>query len=346
LERLALIVTSLAIVCLTAEAMVRLQTIAGPAPPPPNPDPPLVGPPAPVKGILDVLRPGSTGVFQDIEYTLNKAGVRGPEYAAWPEPGVFRIVVIGDSVTMGHGVRVEDAYPALIEAALNASSDTQRYEVINLGLSNLNLAAAVNRLETIGASYHPALVVYGFTMNDIETPEYRRTAQGPAGVEYQNYVWRFSHSHSALLRVLWRRFAELREILLRPRGSYVYELYDNYFDNPPLWALFDRNLERIAQFATARAICTHVLIHTHVVHMNFRNPFIPIYERVAAAAEHHGMTVTRSLPLFRGRDERALQVSPLDPHPNAQGHQLHAQALLQGLAALPLRCWGTEIYSR
>lgn len=38
------------------------------------------------------------------------------------------------------------------------------------------------------------------------------------------------------------------------------------------------------------------------------------------------------------RDERSLQVSLLDPHPNAAGHRLHAEALLHGLATLPARC--------
>jgi hypothetical protein len=52
------------------------------------------------------------------------------------------------------------------------------------------------------------------------------------------------------------------------------------------------------------------------------------------------MTVTKSLPVFLGHDERTLQVNPFfDPHPNAEGHRLHAQALLQGLADLPRSCW-------
>jgi lysophospholipase L1-like esterase len=340
-ERIALIIASIVLTCLLAEALVRLL---GVAPPPMSSDSEANAATPPGKRILDILVPGTTGTFQGIEYTLNRLGVRGPEYDPWPAPGDFRIVIVGDSVTMGHGVRAGDTYPALVEASLNAKGDGRRYEVINLGLSNLNSASVMNRLETIGASYHPDLVVYGYTMNDIEGTDYRNTVRSPDGIAYRRmFGWRFRDSSSALARFLWPRLVDLSEILFVPRGSYVYELDDNYFDNPAAWSTVDNSLSRLARFASSRRNCAHVLVHTHVVHINFHNPFIPIYEKVAAAAEAHGMTVTRSLPFFLGHDDRTLQVSAFDPHPNAAGHRLHAQALLDGLAALPASCWSSHL---
>ena len=48
-------------------------------------------------------------------------------------PGEDRIVVGGDSVTMGAGVWERQAYPALLEARLNERAEGIRYEVLNLG---------------------------------------------------------------------------------------------------------------------------------------------------------------------------------------------------------------------
>jgi len=136
-----------------------------------------------LRTLWDIATPNVHGISRGHFYRANSAGFRGPEYSETPRPGVFRIVIAGDSVTMGAGVTEEGPYPARVEAMLNAPHGDARYEVLNLGLSGLNIRYVVQRLETIGLRFRPDLVVYGFTViittsrapRIVPRPTFRRT---------------------------------------------------------------------------------------------------------------------------------------------------------------------------
>ena len=49
---------------------------------------------------------------------INRYGQRGKDYPLEKEPGEFRIIGLGDSLTFGPGVRDEDTYLAQLEAML------------------------------------------------------------------------------------------------------------------------------------------------------------------------------------------------------------------------------------
>jgi lysophospholipase L1-like esterase len=289
--------------------------------------------------VAELVTPNVRGTFKGKLYRTNSAGFRGREYSASATSGVVRIVIVGDSVTMGEGVLEEEAYPAVLERQLNAGDASPRYEVLNLGLSGLNITADVQRLETLGLGFHPDLVVYGFTLNDIEGSTYHETPMNYAGLAHLQRYFHFTRSRSYLLRVLWPRWMALADTVFPSRGSYAFDLDEVYFHNPPAWAEFTAGLDRLAALAREHHVCAHVFIHTHLFALRFMHPFAKVYDRVADAARERGLTVTQSLPIMRGRDEGALILGPDDLHPNPAGHELFARALLDGLRALPDQCW-------
>jgi lysophospholipase L1-like esterase len=297
-----------------------------------------------LKTVEDLMRPGARGLMSNgTHYRSNGKGVRGPEYADRPAPGVFRIVIVGDSVTMGVGVEENDAYPARLETALNDRRRLEpalrggrlRHEVLNLGMASLGFDEILRRLEDVGLGYHPDLIVYGWTINDIDGPGYQATARP----QDQRHYARFDRSPSYLLRVLWPRWVSARELLAPPPHSYLAELRYNYFENSVAWGHFVDNLDRLAGIGRRRHVCVVVFLHAHLAHLNRFHPLRPIYDRVAEGARDRGLVAVPSLPILRGQDERALHVSSIDPHPNRAGHELLAQALLAGLDALPGSCW-------
>lgn len=78
------------------------------------------------------------------EYRINSMGLRGPEITPRPAPGKKRLLVLGDSVVEGHGVRFEETFPVHL-AKLLAGQD---WEVVNVGMqgaSPLYFAANLER---------------------------------------------------------------------------------------------------------------------------------------------------------------------------------------------------------
>jgi lysophospholipase L1-like esterase len=102
----------------------------------------------------------------------------------WPWPERAEIVAVGDSLTFGHGVDDEQAWPAIVASSL------PRSRVINLGLSGAGAQQYLRVYETFGMKLHPKLVLVGFfARNDFwDDGLFDRWAKLNVGIRYM--VWR------------------------------------------------------------------------------------------------------------------------------------------------------------
>lgn len=351
--RLALLLTTLLVVAAMGEAVARfLAPRPRSRPEPAQVEPQFSGLPV-LTGMRDIAKANVEGVFGGVYFRTNDYGLRGPPISPRAERGTFRILVSGDSVTMGWGVEEEDAYPRVLERLLNDAAAAlpgghPRYEVINAGLAGINSRMANHRIIKFGDKLRPDLTIYGFTVNDIEGPQFRRSPR-PVPKEETVEAWRnalrFRESPSYLLRAVWPRLMLVvdRDSLMGGLGGDPESLdwYRNYFENPPAWSEFADGLGRHAFYAASEGICGAVLLATHLSDLSPSHRFLPIYQRVAKAAEGRGLHVVRTFDAFEGRDPLPLQVNPFDSHPNWEGQVILAQALFDGLRELPAECWRT-----
>jgi lysophospholipase L1-like esterase len=285
-------------------------------------------------GLFEMARANVRGLVGGALYETNSAGFRGAERALRKPRGVFRIAVIGDSFAMGSGVTQQETYADRLERTLAVAHPERRFQVLNFGLAGLAAPAVVDRLVQLGLRYDPDLIVYGYTLNDIEGPAYRRSVEA-------SFVdpTRFLHSPLRVWRLLGPRFASLRELLLAPRGSYSFEIDDNYFHNPEAWGSVLEALDRLAAISRKRGTCGLVLVHTQLYWLNALHPYRPHYRLVSEAARQRGLHVIESFPAFRGESAASLWVGPIDSHPNARAHEILFETLNEGLERLPASCW-------
>jgi len=334
LALLALVLAGTTAGLVAAEVLARLtwRVPPAPAPVPWPPGMPLLFTQA------QLAKPNVTGIYNGAVFHTNSAAFRGREYSTVKPPGVFRIVVAGDSVTMGSGVADDEAYPALLEQALNARGD-RHYEVLNLGLIALNISQVLARVVLIGQRFHPDLIVYGCTINDIGGRNYRRSMGPTSRIMQERRYTRFAASPSYALRLAWPHLISLIDLLHPQPGTYLFEVRDNYFNNPQAWNQFTAGLDSFARYGRSVHVPVVVFIHTWLEYLNAFHGYRDVYAKIAQAAEERGMPAIQSFPALRGHDEESLWVSKLDAHPNAAGHRLLAQALREGLERLPARYW-------
>ena len=337
LAALALGLAGVAFALVLAELLARALDSAPPAPV----RPPPAASQTPVLTSLGEIynRKNVRGYWRGVFVRTNRYTLRGPDYARRPPPGVFRIAIGGDSFVMGLGVEESETYPMQTERELAADARAQQPQVLNVGLSGVNINQAVSRLGEAAKIYHPDLLVYGFTTNDIEGRHYARSVSGDVEKAIHASRHRFDDSPSRLLRLLWPRWISLRERLAPTPGSYLHELLANYFENEAAWQDLLLGLDRFAAVAEAQGVCGVVFMHTSLGELGWLHPERRIYDRVEAAARERGLAVAQSFPYFRGRRAAELWVNPFDRHPNAQGNAILARALHDGLGALPESCW-------
>jgi acyl-CoA thioesterase I len=93
------------------------------------------------------------------------------EYGADPLPpqntkeqNLPKIVAFGNSLTAGHGLALDQSYPALLQNMLEKNG--YKYEVVNSGLSGDTTAGGLRRLDWV-LQEHPEIVVLELGANDI-----------------------------------------------------------------------------------------------------------------------------------------------------------------------------------
>jgi lysophospholipase L1-like esterase len=134
------------------------------------------------------LTPNYTGWFAGVPVHINTLGFRDDrDYPLDKGSATFRILVLGDSVTFGHGSIAEHTYPALLERKLRAWRPDVDWQVWNLGVPGYNTSQELAYLLQVGPTFKPDLVVVGFFENDVvdnyDVAPPTRTARVVAGAK-------------------------------------------------------------------------------------------------------------------------------------------------------------------
>lgn len=103
------------------------------------------------------LRPGAVAVSRrtgsPVEYRINSKGLRDEETPYEKPPGVYRIVLLGDSRAFGYGLPIEKHFSTLLEGYF------RNVEVVNMGVSGYGVDQELLLLQSEGFKYQPDVVI-------------------------------------------------------------------------------------------------------------------------------------------------------------------------------------------
>lgn len=150
------------------------------------------------------LKPGFAGNFPNPPYDhipirINDDGYRDRPFP--PQSDGTRIVVIGDSITFGAGIRAEERFTEALQQRCGG-----RCEVFNLGVNNYQAENYLAQMRTKVEDLAPDVVVIGFCMNDIRSKATIHDLDKARRTGITNRI-RGILSHSQLVRVgsaVWR----------------------------------------------------------------------------------------------------------------------------------------------
>jgi GDSL-like Lipase/Acylhydrolase family len=218
------------------------------------------------------------GWFAGVPARTNSLGFRDTrEYQLAKTPGSFRILVLGDSVTFGHGALNETSYPYLLEQRLREWRPEVKWEVWNLGIPGYNTAQELAYLHEVGERYAPDLVIVGFFLNDF-TGLQPNLDPGPidrAASAVMATLQRRVYSTELYKRVyLTLRFRLTESAENRQRLAHL-ESEDELFGKPNAHLADEQKLgrfERLSDEAVATLDCSAMgPINTPVLSVDLRN---------------------------------------------------------------------------
>ena len=157
------------------------------------------------------LSAGYNGWFAGVPVRINNLGFRDSrDYDVDKRPGTFRILILGDSVTFGHGSLFETTYPYLLEQRLKAWRSAVDWQVWNLGVPGYNTRQELRYLEEVAPTFRPDLVIVGVYPNDFEgndalpAPALGRRLSSGVQRLMQRHLYSYEFYKRLLLTVRWK----------------------------------------------------------------------------------------------------------------------------------------------
>ena len=265
---------------------------------------------------------------------FNAYGMRDVEHALAKPSGTRRVLILGDSITVGLSEAFKAIFPRRLEVLLNRDGATPRpVEVVTAAVSGWNTVAERNYLRAEGLRFDPDVVVVLYVTNDNElTVPWAPRPPLPPLVR----AWQWLGDRSRLVelgtfayRKRWpnRPDAEGMRVLgeiARARASREAE-HHTFEPDDRGWLASREALEDIAAMTRARDVGLLVVL------LNLGGPDAPaVTARLAEFSAASGVRVVDAFPWFGGRPVTELVNGAL--HPNALAHGIIAEGMARELA--------------
>ncbi len=259
--------------------------------------------------LLWELKPNLNALFKLQTFQTTSDGIRDKEYAIPKPQGVFRIAVIGDSVTMGEGVAIEDTYHSVLEERLNAEAGKPEFEFINFGVAGYSLPQYRATIQHKVPKYQPDLILIGFcAANDSKKPN----------LEAFNKPFQVKPTFNGFFNVFF--FEHIGNLYKR-----VYKYLRNRY---PAYNADEGYLNE--EFKKLADLTSRLGIPVLVVYLDNRS-LSKDYEMVKKASELNHFTLINGTNGFSDKIAPEHAIYKTDNHPNALANRIMAQSIYHEL---------------
>jgi lysophospholipase L1-like esterase len=274
-------------------------------------------------------RPNRHAFLMGVQFDTNSKGLRDREFSYEKPPGRLRIMMLGDSFTVGWGAKFDETFPKRIER-MYADRGIQA-EAINTGVGNYNTIQEVEYYLTEGYKYNPDIVVLNFTFNDAEPVPASSPPPTILRICY-SCIFVAGRIDSVLRRVDDAVAVDQVHLGGKDWSDYYLGLYGND-GQAKGWLNAKAYIAKLAAFTKAHG--TKLLIASlpelhDVQHYRLQK----ITDLIHEAADENGVPFVDLLPYVQGVPSPELWVTPPDPHPNGLAHKLFAEGIFEALEKL------------
>ena len=246
---------------------------------------------------------------------INSLGFRGKETGVAKPSDTFRVAMLGDSFTMGVGVKDDHTLPVNLQRELNTLGRQQPFEVLNFGRSATSTKYQVKLLEEFVLMFEPDLVVIVMFLNDAKRIGVTKIISQPQAFEWLRRESYFANTViSAVEKMVTHR-------------NMVDHYLDGYRPDSRGWHLMQKAMDEATVLSETHGFQLAVALFPVLVNLDGDYPFDSIHETIAGFMKSRNTPFVDFLPLYRGREDGSLWVHEKDLHPNQVATALAAKNL-------------------
>jgi lysophospholipase L1-like esterase len=251
-------------------------------------------------------------------YKLNNYGFRGDNYQMKKTPGTYRIMVLGDSFTLGDGVKLEDTFCLQLQKELRKINP--KVEVLNFGTSGWNTVDQISYFHQLGYKFDPDLVVIAYILNDAAHELWPIDAKRE---EFEEAFHRRIMPGSHFLTT-WTRYQFSKR--------YIQEVVQSIHTHKREWRRSLRYLLRGKEITAQLGTDYLVVVIPYLYQLNDDYPFEPVHRFVEQFCMENKISFLDLFESFKGHNYIDLWAHPTDQHPNAKGHRIIAETLTKSIS--------------
>jgi hypothetical protein len=257
-----------------------------------------------------------------VDISLNSLGDRGPELINPRSPSTKRIFVLGSSITMGWGVPYPEIFTTLTQEHLNQAKPfgAVSFEIANAGIGNYNTHYQYSLFKNQYPVLKPDLILLNYFISDVQ----------PRTMGRNNFLLK----HSFLAAFFFDRWSQLQA---RMGGNFknLFTFYsDLYREDSEPWKSTKKEIMEMRDIAARDHIPFIIMITPDIHDLSPDSSYGPLYQKMEHAFQEMNIPTVNTFELFQkkfGSNVPHLWIQSDDPHPNARGHELMADALYQFL---------------
>jgi len=263
----------------------------------------------------------------------NSFNYRDTEHQIDKQPGVFRILILGDSQTVGQGIEnLEDTWPKKLETLLNTNLPEKRFEIINSAFQGWNTDTQLYELFENGFLFNPDLVLLGFYLNDTPIPTNFDCSDADKDILKPITQYLPFSKQSQLINFLNFRLNRLKE-KFKIKKTYSDCLNKRYESRG--WEMEKVFLDTMVKGIRAKGSHLMTAIIPTFYKLGENYPFQNIHSKIGAwFKKNETPTIDLWKESFYGMEASQLIISPKDRHLNKKAAKIIAETLYKKLEPL------------
>ena len=245
--------------------------------------------------------------------TINAKGFRGLDRSFEKESRKIRLAFLGDSFTLGLGVRDEDTLPADVEHELQKNYGN--VEVLNFGVTDSDTSDQIKLLEKYVLEFKPDIVVIVLFLND---------ANRTATIEFLSRPWVFTkiRKHSYFINAF---VGSIEKIIMSKKMIRHYR--EGFLEDSPGYQSIKSALRKGKLLSSEHQFYFVVALYPLPFQLNERYPFRFIHQMIEDFCAAENIPFVDLFNAFLGKRDKEMWVHPTDQHPNEVAHRLAAREL-------------------
>jgi len=259
--------------------------------------------------------PNKKSLIMGADISINSHGHRGVEVPTSKPPGTVRIMMLGDSLTLGWGVPSKETIANRLQVLLNMTHNNKNFEIINSGVANTNTEMQVEAFLDKGRLFSPDIVVLNYYINDAE----------PIPRPKKNIFMKYSAAYVFFSL----RLESLLGNILKSKNFYEYYM-DLYKEGKNGWGQTQKALSRLAEYCRKNEVRL-IVVNYPELHQLAPYPFTDVSQKIESQAEKLQVPYLNLMPSLQDKHPEDLWVSKQDQHPNSFACSLIAPAIQKAL---------------